>query len=73
MNQSGPTLDQIRSMMRDRGARRLLVKVLSRNDNSKHQIYLGGDLGVLNIIPAGEPVAGTSGKMGNPIFKAPLK
>ncbi len=72
MNQSGTTLDQIRSMMRDRGAHRLLAKVLSKNDNSKHQIYLGGDFGVLHIIPAGEPVAGTSGKKGYPIFKAPL-
>ena len=67
-----PTLDQLRAVMRDRGVRRILVKFLSPNDNSKNQIYLGGDLGVINIIPAGDPVASSSGQQGTPIFKAPL-
>ncbi len=33
------------------GATRLFVKKLSPNDNSKNQIYLGGDFEALNIIP----------------------
>lgn len=68
-----PSLDQVRAMFRDHGARRLLVKFLSPNDNSKNQIYLGGDLGVVNIVPAGEPLASTSGSHAEPIFKAPLR
>lgn len=67
-----PSLDTVRAMMRDHGVRRLLVKFLSPNDNSKNQVYLGGDLGVVNVIPAGAPVAGTTGAHAEPIFKAPL-
>lgn len=67
-----PTLGRIREMMRAKGVRRLLVKYLSPNDNSKNQVYLGGDLGVVNVIPAGEPAPGTSGSHAEPIFKAPL-
>lgn len=66
------TLDQVRQMMWDRGARRLLAKLLSSNDNSKNQIYLGGDFGVMNLIPAKDPVAATSGTHKQPIFKAAL-
>lgn len=66
------SLAKIREMMRARGAQRLVAKQLSPNDNSKNQIYLGGDFSVLNLIPAGDPVAGTSGAANTPIFKAPL-
>lgn len=68
-----PSLDQLRELMRRRGVSRLLVKFLSPNDNSKNQIYFGGDLGVVNILPAGEPQPATSGSLGEPIFKAPLE
>lgn len=60
-------------MMRDAGATRLLVKTLSANDNSKNQIYFGGDFGVVNIIPSGTPMAVTSGAAATPIFKAPVQ
>ena len=65
-------LDQVRSAMLRHGVTRLLAKPLSPNDNSKNQIYLGGDLSVINTVPAGDPVASTSGKQNEPIFKAPL-
>lgn len=64
------TLDQLRMAMRSHGVRRLLVKFLSPNDNSKNQVYLGGDLSVVNVLPAGEPEAATSGSHAEPIFKA---
>jgi hypothetical protein len=67
-----PTLSQVRQMMWDAGARRLLAKQLSPNDNSKNQIYLGGDFSVMNVIPAGDPVAATSGTHKTPIFKSSL-
>lgn len=70
---SAPSLDRVREMMRAHGVRRLLGKFLSPNDNSKNQVYLGGDLGVVNVIPAGEPTAGTSGSHAEPIFKAPVE
>jgi hypothetical protein len=56
--------------MRARGVRRMLVKFLAANDNSKNQVYLGGDLSVVNVLPADEPVAASSGSHEEPIFKA---
>jgi len=66
------TLDQLRGAMRSRGVRRMLVKFLAANDNSKNQVYLGGDLSVVNVLPADEPVAASSGSHAEPIFKARL-
>ncbi len=57
-------------LLRDRGAQRVYAKLLSPNDNSKNQIYLGGDFEVLQIIPGGEPVPSTSGTHRVPIFKS---
>jgi len=39
--------------MRHHGATRVYAKRLAPNDNSKNQIYLGGDFSALNIIPHG--------------------
>lgn len=39
--------------MRAQGVTRLYAKALAPNDNSKNQIYLGGDFSALNIIPHG--------------------
>lgn len=39
--------------MRHHGATRIYAKKLAPNDNSKNQIYLGGDFSALNIIPHG--------------------
>lgn len=41
------------ALMQSHGATRFYVKKLSPNDNSKNQIYLGGDFSALNIIPHG--------------------
>ncbi|MEN9362538.1 MAG: hypothetical protein RL095_4073 [Verrucomicrobiota bacterium] len=44
-------LNQILSLMKSHGANRFYCKKLAPNDNSKNQIYLGGDFSSLNIIP----------------------
>jgi hypothetical protein len=66
------TLLTLLRMMQAAGVTRLYAKRLSPNDNSKNQIYLGGDFGVINTLPAGEPKPATSGKHRLPIFKAAL-
>jgi hypothetical protein len=66
------SLGQLRAAMLAHNVRRLLVKPLAPNDNSKNQVYLGGDLGVVNVIPASEPEAAATGKHNSPIFKAPM-
>ncbi|MEQ8740875.1 MAG: hypothetical protein RID59_20305, partial [Hoeflea sp.] len=48
------TLEALSGLMRQDGAVRIYAKKLAPNDNSKNQIYLGGDFSVLNIIPHGE-------------------
>lgn len=39
--------------MQSYGVTRLYAKLLAPNDNSKNQIYLGGDFSALNVIPHG--------------------
>lgn len=45
---------QLLDLMRHHGATRIYAKNLAPNDNSKNQVYLGGDFSALNIIPHGE-------------------
>ncbi|WP_327754381.1 MvaI/BcnI family restriction endonuclease (plasmid) [Sphingobium sp. SJ10-10] len=44
---------QLQGLMRQHGATRIYAKRLAPNDNSKNQVYLGGDFSALNIIPHG--------------------
>lgn len=44
-------LKDLTQVMRLNGARRLYAKTLAPNDNSKNQVYFGGDFTALNIIP----------------------
>ncbi len=50
--------------MRSHGATRIYAKALSANDNSKNQIYLGGDFSALQIIPHGNVFTDKSGTAG---------
>lgn len=52
-------------LMRDAGAVRFLAKPLAANDNSKNQLYLGGDFSALNIIPHGEVYTDETDKAGS--------
>lgn len=47
------SLNALLSLMHRNGAVRIYAKQLATNDNSKNQIYLGGDFTALNIIPHG--------------------
>jgi hypothetical protein len=58
--------------MQRHGAERIYAKLLSANDNSKNQVYLGGDFGVLSVLPATDPLPGATGTRQEPIFKAGL-
>jgi hypothetical protein len=48
------SLAQLLRRLRDLGAKRVYSKKLAPNDNSKNQIYLGGDFSALNLIPHGD-------------------
>lgn len=53
------------------GCRHVYFKLLSENDNSKQQIYLGGSFDVLTLLPFGDVRSDSSAK--RPNFKAPLQ
>jgi hypothetical protein len=65
------SIDELRARMRALGVRRLLLKELAPNDNSKNQPYLSGSLDVTNILPSGE-IRVDETSTGNRIMKAPL-
>ncbi|SOC89935.1 MvaI/BcnI restriction endonuclease family protein [Ensifer adhaerens] len=48
------TLEELTGLMRQDGVVRIYAKKLAPNDNSKNQVYLGGDFSALNIIPHGD-------------------
>ncbi|HBN48113.1 MULTISPECIES: MvaI/BcnI family restriction endonuclease [Thalassospira] len=45
------SLASLLALMKLRGAKRFYAKKLAANDNSKNQVYLGGDFSALNILP----------------------
>lgn len=70
MQGSYGSLSQLKAMMAAFGVRRLVVKRLRDNDNSKNQIYLGQGFEALNVLPFGEIYEDSSAK--NSIHKARL-
>lgn len=61
-------LTNLKRMFAENGCQRVYIKRLAPNDNSKNQVYLGGNFEVLNILPIGELKSGSNNE--NPIFKA---
>lgn len=73
-----PDLDTLSRMFRDNRVERIFIKRLAPNDNSKNQIYLGGDFSVLNVLPSGELHTAKSGSVkpgrrNRQILKSPLR
>lgn len=54
------SFDTLQARFRHAGAIKLIAKPLAENDNSKQQIYLGGNYEVLNILPFEDVVSDTS-------------
>ena len=64
------TLELLKSFMSELGARFIVYKQLSENDNSKNQVYLGGSYDVLQILPYQDIEIFAEGK--RPNFKAKM-
>ena len=64
------TIAQLEARLSDLGATRIFCKHLSENDNTKQQIYLGGNFEVLSFFPFGEITAYS--ELATPNYKAPL-
>jgi hypothetical protein len=61
-------LNRLLGLFREAGCTAVFGKYLAENDNSKNQIYLGGDLKVLNILPSQKIFS--SDTAAGPSFKA---
>lgn len=59
------SLKNLASMMVENGVEKFYAKILSENDNSKNQVYLGGGFSALNILPHGEITIDTSNRAGS--------
>lgn len=61
-------IERIFTVMRRHGASRIIFKLLANNDNSKQQIYLGGDE-IIHLLPHGDLV-GSMSQSDGPMYKA---
>lgn len=48
------SISQLVGIMKSEGATKFYAKKLAPNDNSKNQVYLGGNFSALNIVPHGD-------------------
>ncbi len=66
-------LDIFLKIFSDQGCRKIYVKRLSPNDNSKNQVYLGGSFDVLNVLPIKEITSDNEGDWKRTRFKTKLE
>jgi hypothetical protein len=66
-------LSNLKRLFGDLGCKRVYAKTLAANDNSKNQVYLGGDYEILNILPIGEIVTEPAGNWERERLKAKLE
>ncbi len=65
-------LDKLKSIFSSYGCRRIYVKRLAANDNSKNQVYFGGNFEILNILPISEIINVEAGDWKKERFKAKI-
>ena len=63
-------LQQLKSAFKKQGCQKIYAKVLSPNDNSKNQVYLGGSFDILHVFRLSDIVADSSGDWKRDRFKA---
>ncbi|MCR9082017.1 MAG: MvaI/BcnI restriction endonuclease family protein [Cyclobacteriaceae bacterium] len=66
-------LNRLLAIFDKNGCKKVYVKSLSPNDNSKNQVYLAGSFDLLNIFPIQEVVEDSSGDWKRDRFKASVK
>ena len=65
-------LTNLKSLFTNNGCKKVYVKTLAPNDNSKNQVYIGGNFEVLNIFPLSEIVTEEAGDWNKERFKAKI-
>lgn len=65
-------LKNLKSLFIDNGCTKIYIKKLSPNDNSKNQVYFGGNFEILNILPISEIKTEEAGNWNKERFKASI-
>ena len=65
-------LNNLKTLFINSGCKKVYVKILSPNDNSKNQVYIGGNFEILNILPLSEIVTEEAGDWNKERFKAKI-
>lgn len=65
-------LESLLKLFDEKGCKKVYVKNLSPNDNSKNQVYLAGSFDLLNVFPINEIISDSSGNWERDRFKASL-
>lgn len=65
-------LQNLKSLFIDKGCKKIYIKQLSPNDNSKNQVYFGGSFEILNILPICEIKNEEAGAWNKERFKASI-
>jgi len=65
-------LQNLKKLLVDNGCKKVYVKKLSPNDNSKNQVYLGGSFEILNIFPLSKIQTEEAGEWNRERFKASI-
>jgi hypothetical protein len=65
-------LKNLKSLYSDNGCSKIYIKKLSPNDNSKNQVYFGGNFEILNILPISEIKTEEAGDWNKERFKASI-
>ena len=65
-------LTNLKSLFIENGCKKIYVKNLSPNDNSKNQVYIGGNFEILNVLPISEIITEEAGDWNKERFKAKI-
>jgi len=65
-------LTNLKSLFINNGCKKVYIKTLSPNDNSKNQVYIGGNFEILNILPISEIITEEAGDWNKERFKAKI-
>lgn len=65
-------LQKLKKLFAGNGCRKIFIKKLSPNDNSKNQVYLGGSFEILNILPVQNITSEAAGDWKRERFKATI-
>jgi hypothetical protein len=65
-------LKNLKSLFTNNGCKEILVKKLARNDNSKNQVYFGGNFNVINVLPISRIETVEAGDWERERFKASI-